>query len=73
MTESADWECEVSALIVKPKGKPRYSEGATNISIQDESAGEYVIVTQESGSISIDRAEWPKLRAAINKMIRACR
>lgn len=52
-----------------------FSEYATNVEIEDESGGEFVVVTQQHdqikpGQISINPEEWPQLRALINRMIR---
>ena len=62
-------------IIVKPEGKPIYSEMATNVTIEDESGGTFVCVTQSSsvgGSISIDADEWPAIKAAIDEMFIEC-
>lgn len=63
-------------IMVLPEGEPIFSEHGTNIKIDDEAAGEFVIVTQhhrtESG-IAIDPREWPTIRGAIDKMIGECR
>lgn len=49
------------------------SEQATVISITDEGAGEYLVVSQHSGgSISIVGDEWPLLRDVIEKMLKEC-
>lgn len=63
-------------IMVLPEGEPIFSEHGTNVKIDDEAGGEFVIVTQqhrtESG-IAIDPAEWPAIREAIDKMVKECR
>jgi hypothetical protein len=59
--------------LVKP-GKPIFDELGWQISIDDDAAGEYVKVQSNArGEISIDRNEWPALRAAIDKAVSECR
>jgi hypothetical protein len=70
---TAEMEVRPLALIVLPQGEPIFHERATRIEIEDEAAGEYVVLRQQGGKIRIDPVEWPKLRAAINRMIRQCR
>ena len=65
------------AIMVKPEGEPTFSELATTIQIEDESGGEFVVVSQhgtpEMGQIAINPEEWPTLRDAIDRMIAECR
>jgi len=74
-----DFETRTTALTVVPVGSPIYVEMATKIEIVDEAAGEFVEVKQcrgrpnDSGSVLIAPEEWPAIRKAIDKMIRACR
>ena len=71
------YETRVTALVVLPVGQPTFSEMATTIEICDEAAGEFVEVTQHGrvdiGKIQINPEEWPSLREAIDRMIKACR
>lgn len=62
----------VTQLTVVPEGKAIFDELATQVEIQDEGAGEFVVVKQTSsanGEIRIDPAEWPIVRDAINRMV----
>lgn len=74
---SKEYETRVTSWTVAPKGEPTFSEMATVVSIDDEAAGEYVVVSQQGrvdlGKIAIDVNEWPALRAAINEAISECR
>ena len=71
------YEIRTTKATVLPKGEALYHEGATEIAIVDEAAGEYLEVSQcgepFSGKIKIDIYEWPTLRTAIDKMIKECR
>ena len=65
-------------IAVGVKGEPIFHEGATEIEIIDEAAGEFLKITQsmdnvEPGVIKIDPHEWPMLKAGINKMMKECR
>lgn len=66
----------VTRLLVLPEGEPAYSEMGTTVSIDDEAGGEYVVVEQHGrtdiGKIAVNPEEWPALRAAINRLVRAC-
>jgi hypothetical protein len=65
----------VTKLTITPDGEPLFSERATDVLIDDEAAGEFVVVEQHAdgmGKIAIDPDEWPTLRAAINRMVKGC-
>jgi hypothetical protein len=72
-----NYETRTVKVSVAPKGEPLFHNGVTNIEIVDEAAGEFLEVTQcndsNEGKISIEKSEWPTLRAAIDQMIRECR
>lgn len=71
------YESRPASWIVGPVGSPLYSELVTEVAITDEAAGEFVEVRQSGridvGKIGITPEEWPALRAAINRAVRACR
>lgn len=63
-------------LTVLPSGDPIFSELATHIEIEDETSGEFLIVSQTNGhvdrrpnSISINPEEWPAIRDAIESLL----
>lgn len=72
-----NYESRPASWRVGPVGSPLYSELVTEVAITDEAAGEFVEVRQfgppDLGKIAIDPGEWPALRAAINRAVRACR
>ncbi len=71
------YETRVTQMFVLPKTEPIFSEMATQVSIVDEAAGEYVEVKQtgrtDLGKIAIDPEEWPMLKCAIDTLIAECR
>ena len=66
-------ETRAVTLIIAPTGSTVLSEFSTRVEIHDEGGGEFVEVSQESSSIRIDKAEWPLIKAAIDKLIKNCR
>lgn len=67
---------KITSVTVVPEGETIYSEMATQITITDESCGEFLWVEQsgrtEAGKIAIDPDEWPSIRDAIDSMIAQC-
>ena len=65
-------------IVVLPPGEPLFSELATEIEIQDEAGGEFVVIRQcrdtadKAGEIKVDPEEWPELRAAVDRMVAQC-
>ena len=73
-----DFEIITKALLVKPVGEPIYHEGVTEISIDDEVGGAFVVVRQfpdeqNAQGIKIDQDEWPLIKQAIELAIEACK
>jgi len=72
-----DYEIRAIKLIVSPVGEDIFSEMVTCVEIQDEAAGEFVIVSQtgrdDIGRIAISPEEWGKIRDAIDEQISQCR
>lgn len=72
------YQTRTTRLTVAPVGEPIFSEQATHIEIDDESAGEFICVRQEGGSttrtgILINPEEWPALRDAIETLLKEIR
>lgn len=68
----------VTRIHVLPESEPIFSEWSTEVEIQDESGGEFVVVREIYGprganKLRIEPDEWPQIRDAINDMIAACR
>jgi hypothetical protein len=72
-----DYEIRYMKLIVAPVGEEIFSEMATSVEIQNEGAGEFVVVSQtgrnDIGKIAISPEEWGKIRDAIDMQIAQCR
>ena len=64
------------ALLVRPIGEGITSEMCTEIKLDDEGAGPFVVVEQtgrtDVGLICISAEEWPAIRAAVDQMIALC-
>jgi hypothetical protein len=66
----------VTQLTVTPHDEPTYSDMATTLTIDSEGGGEFLVIVQPTRvgkGIAIDPSEWPRLRAAINRMIGECK
>jgi hypothetical protein len=57
-------------LTVLPEKASIFSEFATSVSIRDEAAGEYIVVSQEKGEILFDLNEWPFIVEAVGRLIK---
>lgn len=75
-----EYETRTTRLTIAPVGEPIFSERATDVSIEDEAGGEFVTIQQKSltvdrldQKISIDPAEWPTLKEAIERLLADCR
>lgn len=72
------YEVRITRLTVLPSDDVTYSEMATNVSIEDESAGEFVKIEQcvrqeQHAAILLNPEEWPTLKDAVDRMILECR
>jgi len=75
---SGDMIKRVTQITVLPDGDAIFQPSVTTIRIDDEAAGEFVVVSQvpESGTeqrITIDPGEWPVIREAIDDLVKECR
>jgi hypothetical protein len=70
--QTMEYNKRITQITIVPKGESILSELATEISIDDEGAGEFIVVNQplrdESG-IQIDPEEWEIVKSTIDKMI----
>lgn len=71
---SAEYETRVTRLTVNKVGEPIFSPFVTHIEIDDEAAGEFLLVTQTNdeskpGQIFIDPDIWPHIKAAIEQLL----
>ena len=63
----------VTELTITPAGEPIFSERGFTVEIEDEGAGEVIVVRENDaaiiGGIRIDPSEWPELRTAIETLL----
>jgi len=74
MTERA-YQRRPTRWHIVPAGEPTYSELATEIRLDDEGGGEYVVLAQgrrNTGEVSITPQEWPALDDAIGHAMSHC-
>ena len=65
----------VTQITIVPEGEPIFSEYGHTVRIEDEAAGEFVVIEDhhdEYGKIAININDWPALRRAINRMVKNC-
>jgi hypothetical protein len=65
----------ITQMTVLPVGEPLFSERATVISIEDEAAGEYIKITQQTDAtfesnqtVAFDQEEWEEVTDVVNQM-----
>jgi hypothetical protein len=71
-----EYETIIKSMIIKPKGEAIYHVEVTEVSIDDEAGGPYVVVRQFPDStqeIRIGEEDWPAIRRAIEAMMIVCR
>ena len=63
----------ITKLTVVPKGEPIFSLAATDIEIEDEAAGDFITLTQETDDtknrIAFDIDEWSEIAEAVERII----
>jgi predicted lysophospholipase L1 biosynthesis ABC-type transport system permease subunit len=73
-----EFESRVLKVGLMQPGQSIFSENVYTVEIDDEAAGEYVVVRQVNHDgpeerLSIDPRHWPALRAEIDRMVAECR
>ena len=70
------YEMIYSRITVKPKKEPIFSELATHVELEDDAAGCFVQLRQETDAgtmvIKIDTQEWETIKLAVEEMIDEC-
>ena len=65
---------KANSYIVLPKGKLLFSELATTVSVDDEAAGAFIVLSscaeEEYQKVKIDFAEWPLICEAVERLRR---
>ena len=75
---TTEYEARITRVTVLPKNDDLWSERATEISIEDERGGEFVLIRQNgnhalNGEVRIDPEEWRWVCEQIGAMILLCR
>jgi hypothetical protein len=65
-------------MTVGPENVPIFSERNFTITIDDDAAGEYIVLQSQqealkAGEIKIDADEWDELKESIDVMVAACK
>ena len=72
----AKYETRVTQLTIAPPGQPLFSELAITVTLEDEAAGEFIVIQQhddDCGKIAIGPDEWPALKAAVERLLKGVR
>lgn len=60
-------------LTITPAGEPIFSERGYTVEIDDEAAGEFIVVRENdapiTGGIRIEPEQWEEIRQAIDQMV----
>jgi hypothetical protein len=64
----------ITQRIIMPEGTDIFDEGITRVEIDDEAAGEFIVIKQDyddkENKIKIDFDEWPFVKKAVDKLIK---
>lgn len=70
------YQTRITRMTILPEGDPIFSEIPTHIEVEDEAAGEFLVIRQcnettrpDSNSVSITPEEWPMVKAAVDQMM----
>lgn len=72
------FETRCVKVAVVPEGEPIFHEQGFTVSIEDEAAGEFLVLRSqheqdERGMVSFNVETWPVMRKAIDDMVKKCR
>lgn len=73
-----EFQTRITRLTILPVNEPIFSPYATQVEIEDEAAGEFVVIRQDgddarAGKIAIGPEEWPDIKAAIDQLMKDLR
>lgn len=72
-----EYETRVTSVTIVPAGEPLFCTGATTVRIDDEAAGEFLLIEQcpyaGPQKIAVNVEEVPLLIAALRRMAKECR
>jgi hypothetical protein len=64
-----EYETRITQYTIVPKGKPIFDESATDVLIEDEAAGEFIIIRQGSKEVRIDPIEWGYVKGVVDRLV----
>ena len=71
-----EMEIRIVKVCVVKVGDEIFSESSTDIEIEDEGGGEFIVITQSifnNTKVAFNPSDWPTIRQAINEMVARCR
>jgi len=68
----------IKSLVVLPKNRPIFDEMATEVRIEDEAGGPFIVMSQhnsanEKDTLRLDEEEWPLIKYAVERLIKECK
>jgi hypothetical protein len=67
----------ITQITILPVGEPIFSEGATVVSLDDESGGEFITIKQQMDyssekdqTVAFDPDEWEEVKGVIDQMFK---
>ena len=72
-------EIRTTRIHIVPENEPIFCEQAIIIEIEDEAAGEFLVMSQPSnereyaGKVTIDAENWPSIKNAIETLLKDCK
>lgn len=72
-----DYKAYTTGFIVKPANESIFCEMATEIYIDDEAGGPFVVIKQtpddvEPGKICVSREDWPLICRSVERLLDVC-
>jgi hypothetical protein len=70
-----EYQERILSKIVLPKGEPLFSEMAFIVTMEDECAGAFVSILQQTDkapTIMVDKTEWEALKVVVDEMLLNC-
>ena len=68
------YQIVIKSLVVLPEGKPIFDEIATEIRIEDEAGGPFIVISQsgfnEKDTVRFDNEEWQYIIEAVEKLLK---
>jgi len=70
MMKKTTIESRITRLTLAPPNEPIFSERAMHVEIDDEGAGEFLVLRQsDEGKVTFDPEEWPAIQQAVATLL----